>query len=127
MIMEDDVIQDMAEQDFDKVTEYFRIKKAQKTLRKDLREKKTQHPNNDEIEKLKKQLKELREEVKEEEQIKELKEKLSQLKERLDLMKEMIRIELIENAQEEVRKEDEDKKLKLVYVLKEMKKDSDQK
>mgnify|MGYP000329421628 CR=1 FL=1 len=125
--MDDDVIQDMAEQDFDKVTEYFRIKKAQKTLRKDLKEKKIQHSNHQEIEELTKKLKALREEVKEDEQIKELKDKLDQLKERLDLMKEMIRIELIENAQEEVRKEDEDKKLKLVYVLKEMKKDDNKK
>lgn len=103
----------------DKVSEYFKTKKSLKDLRADLKDLTSQHEDYEELQKMLKKVKELREKIKDEATIKELKEKASVQKERMDLLKEMIRIQLIENAEEEVKQDG--KVLKLVYIVKEAK------
>lgn len=105
----------------DKVEEYFKLKGVIKTLRGDLKDIKDSLEAQIELEKLSKKTKELRDKVKGDETVFELSEKLSTTKERLELIKELIRIDLIETAQEEVKRDG--KKLKLVHVLKEVKDD----
>lgn len=102
----------------DKVEEYFKMKDIMRNLRNDLKDLKLQNPDIEELDKLTKRVKEIREKVKEEESIKLLEEKISNSKERLDLLKELIRIDLLEKAQEEVKRNG--RKLKVVSVLKEM-------
>lgn len=107
--------------DLDKVEEYFKLKGVIKTLRNDLKDIKDSLEAQIELEKLSKKTKELRDKVKGDETVFELTEKLGTTRERLDLIKELIRIDLIETAQEEVKRDG--KKLKLVHVLKEVKDD----
>lgn len=102
----------------DKVEEYFKMKDIMRNLRNDLKDLKLQNPDIEELDQLTKRVKEIREKVKEEESIKLLEEKISNSKERLDLLKELIRIDLLEKAQEEVKRNG--RKLKVVSVLKEM-------
>ncbi len=102
----------------DKVEEYFKMKDIMRTLRNDLKDLKLQNPEIDELDKLSKRVKEIREKIKEDETIKALEEKISTSKERLDLLKELIRIDLLEKAQEEVKRNG--RKLKVVSILKEM-------
>lgn len=102
----------------DKVEEYFKMKDIMRTLRNDLKDLKLQNPEVEELEKLTKRVKEIREKIKDDESIKALEEKISTSKERLDLLKELIRIDLLEKAQEEVKRNG--RKLKVVSVLKEM-------
>ncbi|GAB4285417.1 MAG: hypothetical protein Kow0081_3220 [Candidatus Dojkabacteria bacterium] len=102
----------------DNTDEYFQLKKTAKTLRADLKQLKEQHEDYNELQKLTKKVTEIRNKIKEDSKIKELSEKLKSIKERMDLLKEMIRIELLENSQEEVEKDG--MVLKLVYVVKEM-------
>lgn len=103
----------------DRATEYFELKEQMRALRADLKDFQVQHEDYKELEELNKKVKVLREKIKDNEDIKTLKSKIDQIKERMDLIKELIRIELIDTAQEEVIREG--KKLKLVYILKEMK------
>ena len=105
----------------DKTSEYFEQKRILKNLRGDIKDLKTQHEKWDELQQINKKAKEIRDEIKEDDEIRELEEKAKQVKERIELMKEMIRIDLIENAEQEVKKDG--KVLKLVYVLKEGKED----
>lgn len=105
----------------DKPSEYFQLKKALKTIRRDIKDLKETHPRWNELKKINESAKEIRDEIKEEEEIKILDEKAKGIKERIELMKEMIRIELIENSENEVKQDG--KVLKLVYVLKETKED----
>lgn len=105
--------------DVDKVEDYFRQKGIIRTLRNDLKDHKLQMPQTEELEKLTKKLKELREEVKNDETVRSLTEKMATSKERMELLKELIRIELLESAQEEVKRNG--RKLKLVNILREMK------
>ncbi|MFS8130448.1 MAG: hypothetical protein ACMG57_00565 [Candidatus Dojkabacteria bacterium] len=105
----------------DKVEEYFKLKGVIKTLRGDLKDIKDSLEAQIELEKLSKKTKELRDKVKGDETVFELSEKLATTRERLELIKELIRIDLIETAQEEVKRDG--KKLKLVHVLKEVKDD----
>lgn len=114
---DDNKKQDAAQSD--KAQEYFDIKNQLRTLRADLKDLKTQHEDFQELEELNKKVKVLRENIKDDEDIKGIKEKIDELKERQDLLKELIRIELIDTAQEEVKRDG--RKLKLVSVLKEMK------
>lgn len=109
----------------DKVEEYFRLKGVGRTLRNDLKDAKIQIDKTEEIEKLMKKVKELKEEVKNDETVKTLTEKLSVNKERMELLKELIRIELLESAQEEVKRNG--RKLKIMNILKEMKDEGDKK
>ncbi len=102
----------------DKVEEYFKMKDIMRTLRNDLKDLKLQKPEIEELDKILKRAKELREKIKEDESIKALEEKISTSKERMDLIKELIRIDLLEKAQEEVKRNG--RKLKVVSVLKEM-------
>lgn len=102
-----------------KVEEYFKLKGVIRTLRNDLKDYRAQKEEVRELEKLTKKSKELREKIKEDETIHELSEKISTSKERLDLIREMIRIELLETSREEVKHNG--RKLKLVNILKEMK------
>jgi hypothetical protein len=102
----------------DKVEEYFKMKDIIRNLRNDLKDLKLQNPEIEELDKLTKRVKEIREKVKEDETIKTLEEKISNSKERMDLLKELIRIDLLETAQEEVKRNG--RKLKVVSVLKEM-------
>lgn len=106
-------------ENIDKVEEYFKVKGIIRNLRNDLKDFKSQHEVTQELEKLIKKVKELRERIKEDETVKDLEEKISTTRERLDLIKEMIRLELLENSQEEVKKNG--RKLKLIYILKELK------
>ncbi len=105
-----------------KVEEYFKLKGVIRTLRNDLKDYRAQKEEVRELEKLTKKSKELREKIKEDETIHELSEKISTSKERLDLIREMIRIELLETSREEVKHNG--RKLKLVNILKEMKDES---
>lgn len=104
--------------DLDKVQEYFKSKKVLKTLRRDIKDKQEQHEVYQELQELLKKVKELREEIKSDEEINQLKDKAGTIKERMDLLKEMIRLELIDKGQQEVA--NDGRKLKLVNVLKEM-------
>ncbi len=115
----------LSDPNLDKVEEYFKIKGVMRTLRNDLKDHKIQMTEHEELEKLQKKVKELREKVKEDETVKELTEKLMTMKERMELLKELIRIELLETAKEEVKKDG--RKLKLVSILKEMKDEADKK
>lgn len=114
-----DAVSDLNDENPDKVDEYFQTKNVIRTLRSDLKDIKANHPDALEIEKLNKQLKQLRERVKNTEEVKILTEKIATLTERLELIKEIIRVELIQLEKEEVKHEG--KKLKLVQILKEMK------
>lgn len=109
----------LSEEGLNKAAEYFKIKKAMTELRRDKADLMSQHSRYQEMQKMAKQIKEIRDEIKEDEMIKEITEKLSEQKERMDLLKEMIRIELIENSAEEVVQDG--KVLKLIYVVKETK------
>ncbi len=106
----------------DKVEEYFKTKGQLKTMRGDLKDIKTQMEDYIEMEKIGKKARELREKLKSDETIHEMSEKISMLKERMDLLKEMIRIDLIDSGKEEVKKDG--RKLKLVYIVKEGKDDN---
>jgi|SRR5690606_669014 len=117
--MSDDNVDVLTNENIDKVEEYFRLKGVIKTLRNDLKDYKAQHEATEELDKLTKKAKELRERIKEDETVRQLEEKISTTKERIELVKELIRLELLENAQEEVKKNG--RKLKLVYILKELK------
>jgi DNA-binding transcriptional regulator GbsR (MarR family) len=101
----------------DKKAEYFKLKRSVKVLRRDLKDLKEQHPDYDDLQALKKKVKELNDEIKNDEEIKEIGEKVKEITERMNLLKEMIRIEMIENGENEM--EFDGKILKLVYVLKE--------
>ncbi len=106
----------------DKVEEYFKTKSQLKTMRGDLKDIKTQMDDFIEMEKIGKKARELRDKLKADETIHEMSEKISMLKERMDLLKEMIRIDLIDSGKEEVKKDG--RKLKLVYIVKEGKDDN---
>lgn len=116
--MSDEVLKKYKLEDVDKVAEYEKIKEAIKTLKRDLRQLNEEHDLYDEVNQLKKKLKQLRDTVKEDPQIKQVNEKIKELKERLDLLKEMIKMDLIETSSSEVKLKD--KMLRLVYVLKEV-------
>lgn len=109
----------LSDENLDKVEEYFKLKGVMRTLRNDLKDHKAQMPDNQELDKLSKKVKELREKVKDDETVKTLTEKMQTTKERVELLKELIRIELLETAREEVKRHG--RKLKLVHILKEMK------
>jgi len=109
----------LSDENLDKVEEYFRLKGVMRTLRNDLKDHKAQMPDNQELDKLTKKVKELREKVKDDETVKTLTEKMQTTKERVELLKELIRIELLETAKDEVKRHG--RKLKLVHILKEMK------
>lgn len=121
--MADDNNDLLSNADLDKVEEYFKLKGVARTLRNDLKDYKMQHEFFAEMDKMSKKVKELREMIKEDETVKDLEEKISTTKERIDLIKEMIRLELLENSQEEIKRNG--KKLKLIYILKELKDDED--
>ena len=119
--MTDEEIQKISKESSDKVDEYFRLKKALTEKRKDLKDLQTQHPDYDEMQKAKKKAKELTDKIKDTEEIALAREKTKQIAERMGLLKEIIRIQLIEDGEEKVKKDD--KVLKLVYILKETKDD----
>lgn len=108
----------LTDSNIDKVEEYFKLKGVVRTLRNDLKDFKTQHEATEELTKIVKKAKELRMRIKEDDTVKQLEEKISTTKERIELIKELIRLELLENAQEEVKKHG--RKLKLIYILKEL-------
>jgi hypothetical protein len=103
--------------DADKVEEYFQAKKVLKTLRQDLKDITSQHEKYEDLQAINKKVKAIRDDINDDEEIRELKDKISFEKERMDILKEMIRIELIENAEEKVVKDG--KALKLIYIIKE--------
>lgn len=107
----------------DKVEEYFRQKDVARTLRNDLKDLQLQFPETEELSKLLKRVKEIREKINDDDSIKALKEKLATTKERMDLLKELIRIELLEKAQDEVKRNG--RKLKLVNNIKEFRDDGE--
>lgn len=102
----------------DKVEEYFKLKGVLRTLRADLKDIQAQDEYYTELEKIMKRAKELKEKIAGNEDIMNLKEKIQTTKERQDLLKELIRIELLEEGKDEV--ERDDRKLKLLYILKEL-------
>jgi len=113
----------LTNENLDKVEEYFKLKGVIRTLRNDLKDHKVQMPDNQELDKLSKKVKELREKVKDDETVKTLTEKMMVTKERVELIKELIRIELLETSKDEVKRNG--RKLKLVHILKEMKDQED--
>ncbi len=110
---------DLLSDSIDKVDEYFKLKDSVRALRNDLKDNKAQLPEVQEFEKLNKKVKELREDIKNNETIKNLTEKISTTRERMELLKELIRIDLLDRAQEEVKRNG--RKLKIVTILREMK------
>lgn len=124
--MADDNVSDLlTNENLDKVEEYFKLKGVMRTLRNDLKDLKAQSEDYAELTKIVKKAKELRDKIKEDENIKNITEKLEVTKERVELLKELIRIELLETAQEEVKRNG--RKLKIVNILKEMKDEEDKK
>lgn len=121
--MSDEVIKKYKADCNDKLEEYEKLKQAMKLLRRDLKEYIEEHDLYNEMTQMKKKLKQMKDTVIEDPKIKETKEKIKELKERFDLLKEMIKIELIETKSVEVKIKN--KKLKLVYVLKEVQEESD--
>jgi len=115
----------LVDENLDKVSEYFKLKGVMRTLRNDLKDSKLQKPESKELDQLNKKIKKLREGIKEDETVKELTDKLQTSKERMDLIKELIRVELLDKGQEEVKKDG--RKLKLVSTLKEVKDEGDKK
>lgn len=109
----------LSDSNLDKVEEYFKTKDVIRTLRNDLKDSKLQKAESQELEKLLKKVKELREDIKEDETVKNLTEKIQGLKERMDLLKELIRIELLDKSQEEVKRNG--RKLRIISILREMK------
>lgn len=109
----------------DKVDEYFRAKDSARTLRNDLKDYKAQMPEVEELEKLMKKVKELREKIKEDETVRELTEKIQTTKERQDLLKELIRIDLLESGLEEVKHNG--RKLRIINTIKELRDEGDDK
>ncbi len=103
----------------DKVEEYLKTKEAIKTFREDLKELKEEHENFDEAEELAKQLKILRQNINNDENVRIISDKIATLKERLDLLKEIIKVQLKESEQKEIKRDG--RKFKLVEILKEMK------
>ncbi len=124
--MADDNVSDLlTNENLDKVEEYFKLKGVMRTLRNDLKDLKAQSEDYAELTKIVKKAKELRDKIKEDENIRNITEKLEVTKERAELLKELIRIELLETAQEEVKRNG--RKLKIVNILKEMKDEDDKK
>jgi len=119
------IADELSAENLDKVEEYFRLKDVSRTLRNDLKDLKIQMPETEELDKLNKKVKELRETIKNNENIRVLTEKIQGSKERMELLKELIRIELLESAQEEVKRNG--RKLKIVNILREMKDEGDKK
>jgi len=115
----------LTDENLDKVEEYFKLKGVMRTLRNELKDHKMQMPEYKEFDDLSKKVKELREKIKDEETVKLLSEKMLVTKERVELLKELIRIELLETAKEEVKRNG--RKLKLVHILKEMRDQEDRK
>jgi Xaa-Pro aminopeptidase len=109
----------------DKVEEYFKAKDSIRILRRDLKDLKDQMPEMQELEKLMKKVKELREIIKDNEDIKAIQEKVQTTKERQDLLLELIRIDMLERGQDEIKRNG--RKLKIVNKLRELKDESDQK
>lgn len=103
----------------DKISEYFQIKGTLKTLRGDLKDLKENHEDYDELKRLQEKVKLLRQRIKDNEDIHILEDKIGMLKERQDLIKEIIKAELIDSAEEEIKHDG--RKLKLIQTLKEMK------
>jgi hypothetical protein len=108
----------------ERADEYFQIKKSLKTLRADLKDLKEEHEDTAELKELSEKVKSLRDKINNDESIYALKEKLATLKERQDLIKEIIKMQLLEESQEEIKVEG--RKLKLIQVLKEMKDEENQ-
>jgi protein subunit release factor A len=109
----------IGEEGADRATEYFELKRVKKTLSDDLKDLTQNHENFEEAEKMKKELKILRDKINDNEDIRLIKEKVATIKERMELIKEIIKNELMETEEKEVKREG--RKLKLVEVLKEMK------
>jgi len=89
----------------DKVEEYLKTKEAIKTFREDLKELKEEHENFDEAEELAKQLKILRQNINNDENVRIISDKIATLKERLDLLKEIIKVQLKESEQKEIKRD----------------------
>lgn len=109
----------LTDESIDKVEEYFKSKDILRTLRSDLKDLQAQSPEYQELQKLLSKVKELRDKINEDENVRQLKEKISTTKERQDLLKELIRIDLLEHGQEEVKRNG--RKLKIVNNLRELK------
>lgn len=103
----------------ERADEYFRIRSTLKTLRGDLKDLKDEHPDYEDLKKVVEKAKQVRMKIDSDENIHALKEKIGGLKERQELLKEIIKIQLIDEALDEVT--NNGRKLKLVQVLKEMK------
>ncbi len=112
------IASDLSDDNPDKVEEYFSTKRVIKDLRAELKEFKENHKDALEAEKINKQLKLLRDKIKNQTEIKILTDKIANLTERLELLKEIIKVQLLELEVEEIKHEG--RKLKLVKVLKEM-------
>lgn len=118
----DDILALSAEE---RLEEYFKLKEVLKTLRNDVKDLKVQHEFYKEWEEYSKKAKELSQMIKDDENIRLMSEKISTTRERMDLIKELIRIDMIERAMDEVKKDG--KKLKLVNIVKEVKDDDKKK
>jgi hypothetical protein len=89
-----------------------------KELRAELKEFKESHEDFTKADKLAKELKILREKIANQTEVRILSDKIATLNERMELLKEIIKMQLLELNQEEIAHDG--RKLKLVKVLKEM-------
>lgn len=106
-----------------RVEEFYELKDSLKTFRADLKELKEQHEDTEELLKLAEKAKTLRQRIANSEDIMAIQDKVSTVKERMDLLKEIIKTELIESGQEEIKSNG--RKFKIVQILKEMKEEED--
>ncbi|RMD76920.1 hypothetical protein D6810_02555 [Candidatus Dojkabacteria bacterium] len=109
----------------EKFDEYCKLKEVVKTLNTDLKNLISNHERYQEWQDLSREVKKLAELIKEDEEVRLLKEKIATTKERIELLKEIIRIDLIENGKEEITKNGI--KLKLISVIKEVKQENNKK
>ena len=108
----------LGDSNINRVDEYFKCKDNISLLRQDLKDYKEQMNEYIELKELEKKIKELREQIKANETVQNIQEKIATERERMELLKELIRIEMLESAQTEITFKD--RKLKLINIVKEL-------
>ncbi|MCS7318104.1 MAG: hypothetical protein NZZ41_07375 [Candidatus Dojkabacteria bacterium] len=101
-----------------KFSEYFDTKKALKQLKKELLEIEKNTQEYKTYSELKKKLKDIKQQIYTYKEIQTLKENILNLKNRLEILRELIKIEMLNTKQQEI--EEQGIKFKIVSVLKEI-------
>ncbi len=98
--------------------EYFQAREDMTALNQELKEARERHGEFEELQKLSEQSRQIRKRMKLDEEIGILTEKAATIRERQNLLKEMIKMKLVENGEEEIKRGK--RKLKVTSVLKEV-------